>query len=161
MVGYHGACSTSVSRTTIMIRQDIIELFRVPPGKKIRLRDYNPGWAQTKEMKELGKDDVKARAKAILEKNLEDLAEAQERLYADDRYAILVVLQALDAAGKDGTIKHVMSGLNPQGVQVHSFKKPSAEQLDHTFLWRCMLRLPERRRIGIFIRSYYEDVLVV
>jgi len=95
-----------------MIRQDIIELFRVPPRKRIRLRDYDTGWAQTKEMKELGKDVIKARAKAILEKNLEDLAEAQEHLWADDRYAVLVVLQAMDAAGKDGTIKHVMSSLN-------------------------------------------------
>jgi PPK2 family polyphosphate:nucleotide phosphotransferase len=144
-----------------MIRKDIIELFRVPPGKKIRLRDYNPGWAQTKEMKELGKDDIKERAKAILQKNLEDLAEAQEQLWADDRYAVLVVLQALDAAGKDGTIKHVMSGVNPQGCQVFSFKKPSAEELDHNFLWRYMRCLPERGRIGIFNRSYYEDVLVV
>jgi PPK2 family polyphosphate:nucleotide phosphotransferase len=144
-----------------MIRKDIIELFRVPPGKKIRLRDYNPSWAQTKEMKELGKDNIKERARAILEKNLEDLAAAQERLWADDRYAVLVVLQALDAAGKDGTIKHVMSGVNPQGCQVFSFKKPTAEELDHNFLWRYMKSLPERGRIGIFNRSYYEDVLVV
>jgi hypothetical protein len=106
-----------------MIRKDIIELFRVPPGKKIRLRDYNPGWAQTKEMKELGKDGIKEHARIILEKNLGDLAEAQEWLWADDRYAVLVVLQALDAAGKDGTIKHVMSGVNPQGCQVFSFKR--------------------------------------
>jgi PPK2 family polyphosphate:nucleotide phosphotransferase len=144
-----------------MIRKDIIELFRVPPGKKIRLRDYDTGWAQTKEMKELGKDDIKERARIILEKNLEELAEAQERLWADDRYAVLVVLQALDAAGKDGTIKHVMSGVNPQGCQVFSFKKPSAEELHHNFLWRYMKCLPERGRIGIFNRSYYEDVLVV
>jgi PPK2 family polyphosphate:nucleotide phosphotransferase len=144
-----------------MIRKDITELFRIPPGKKIRLRDYDTGWAQTKEMKELGKDDIKERAKAILEKNLEELAEAQERLWADDRYSVLVVLQALDAAGKDGTIKHVMSGINPQGCQVFSFKKPSAEDLDHNFLWRYMRCLPERGRIGIFNRSYYEDVLVV
>jgi PPK2 family polyphosphate:nucleotide phosphotransferase len=144
-----------------MIRKDIIELFRVPPGKKIRLRDYNPGWAQTKEMKELGKGDIKDRARTVLDKNLEDLAEAQERLWADDRYAVLVVLQALDAAGKDGTVKHVMSGVNPQGCQVFSFKKPSAEELDHNFLWRYMRCLPERGRIGIFNRSYYEDVLVV
>jgi PPK2 family polyphosphate:nucleotide phosphotransferase len=144
-----------------MIREDIIELFRVPPGKKIRLRDYDTGWAQTKEMKELGKDDIKERARIILEKNLEDLAEAQERLWADDRYAVLMVLQALDAAGKDGTIKHVMSGVNPQGCQVFSFKKPSAEELHHNFLWRYMRCLPERGRVGIFNRSYYEDVLVV
>ena len=144
-----------------MIRHDIIELFRIPPRKRIRLRDYDTGWAQTKEMKALGKDVIKSRAKAILEKNLEDLAEAQERLWADDRYAVLVVLQAMDAAGKDGTIKHVMSGVNPQGCQVFSFKTPSAEELDHNFLWRYMKCLPERGRIGIFNRSYYEDVLVV
>jgi polyphosphate kinase 2 (PPK2 family) len=90
-----------------------------------------------------------------------DLAEAQSLLYADRRYAVLIVLQAMDAAGKDGTIKHVMSGVNPQGCQVFSFKKPSAEELDHNFLWRYMKCLPERGRIGIFNRSYYEDVLVV
>jgi PPK2 family polyphosphate:nucleotide phosphotransferase len=144
-----------------MIRQDIIEQFRLPPGKRIKLRDHDTGWAQTKELKALGKDVIKARAKAILEKNLEELAEAQERLWADDRYAVLVVLQALDAAGKDGTIKHVMSGVNPQGCQVFSFRRPSAEELDHNFLWRYMKCLPERGRIGIFNRSYYEDVLVV
>jgi PPK2 family polyphosphate:nucleotide phosphotransferase len=144
-----------------MIRQDIIEQFRVPPGKRIKLRDHDTGWAQTEELKALGKDVIKKRAKVFLEKNLEELAEAQERLWADDRYAVLVVLQALDAAGKDGTIKHVMSGVNPQGCQVFSFRKPSTEELDHNFLWRYMKCLPERGRIGIFNRSYYEDVLVV
>jgi PPK2 family polyphosphate:nucleotide phosphotransferase len=112
-------------------------------------------------MKELGKADIKERARTILAENLEALAEAQELLYADDRYAVLIILQAMDAAGKDGTIKHVMSGVNPQGCQVFSFKKPSAEELDHNFLWRHMRCLPERGRIGIFNRSYYEDVLVV
>ena len=144
-----------------MIRKDIIDLFRVPAGKKIRLKDYNPGWAQTEELEELGKDALKERARKILDQNLADLAEAQDLLYADDRYAVLIVLQAMDAAGKDGTIKHVMSGVNPQGCQVFSFKKPSAEELDHNFLWRYMRCLPERGRIGIFNRSYYEDVLVV
>src|SRR6478752_1475271 len=144
-----------------MIRKDIIDRFRVPPGKKVRLKDHNPGWKQTDEFEELGKDEIKERAKLALEHNLADLAEAQGLLYADDRYAVLIVLQAMDAAGKDGTIKHVMSGLNPQGCQVFSFKKPSAEELDHNFLWRYMRCLPERGRIGIFNRSYYEDVLVV
>jgi PPK2 family polyphosphate:nucleotide phosphotransferase len=144
-----------------MIRKDIIDLFCVPAGKKVRLKDYNPGWKQTKEAEELGKDALKERTKEILEKNLAELAEAQNLLYADDRYAVLIVLQAMDAAGKDGTIKHVMSGVNPQGCQVFSFKKPSAEDLDHNFLWRYMKCLPERGRIGIFNRSYYEDVLVV
>jgi PPK2 family polyphosphate:nucleotide phosphotransferase len=144
-----------------MIKKKVIDLFRIPPGKKVRLKDYDTGWAQTKELKELGKEAVKEGVKEILEQNLADLAAAQDLLYADDRYALLIVLQAMDAAGKDGTIKHVMSGVNPQGCQVFSFKKPSAEELDHNFLWRYMRSLPERGRIGIFNRSYYEDVLVV
>lgn len=144
-----------------MIDSKLIDALRVPPGKKLRLKDYDTGWAQTKELKALGKDEVKERARVILETNLAELAEAQEMLYADDRHAVLVILQAMDAAGKDGTIKHVMSGLNPQGCQVTSFKKPSTEELDHDFLWRCSRALPERGRIGIFNRSYYEEVLVV
>ncbi|HVK16438.1 MAG TPA: polyphosphate kinase 2 family protein [Fimbriiglobus sp.] len=144
-----------------MIRKDIIDLFRVPVGKKVRLKDYNPGWKQSEEFEDLGKDALKERARQILDQNLAQLAEAQNLLYADDRYSVLIVLQAMDAAGKDGTIKHVMSGVNPQGCQVFSFKKPSAEELDHNFLWRYSRCLPERGRIGIFNRSYYEDVLVV
>jgi PPK2 family polyphosphate:nucleotide phosphotransferase len=144
-----------------MINEEIIEFFRVPPGKKVRLKDYDTGWAQTEELQELGKDVIKERAQGILENNLEALSEAQELLYADNRYALLVILQAMDAAGKDSTIKHVMSGINPQGCQVFSFKEPSAEELDHDFLWRYMKCLPERGRIGIFNRSYYEEVLVV
>jgi PPK2 family polyphosphate:nucleotide phosphotransferase len=144
-----------------LIRKDIIDLFRVPAGEPVRLKDYKPGWSQTDEMEELGKDALKERARKTLEQNLADLAQTQNLLYADDRYAVLIVLQAMDAAGKDGTIKHVMSGVNPQGCQVFSFKKPSAEDLDHNFLWRYMRCLPERGRIGIFNRSYYEDVLVV
>jgi PPK2 family polyphosphate:nucleotide phosphotransferase len=144
-----------------MIGQDILDLFRVPAGKKVRLKDYHTGWDQTDELQELGKATVKERAEEVLNRNLEELAAAQELLYADDRYSVLIVLQAMDAAGKDGTIKHVMSGVNPQGCQVYSFKKPSAEDVDHNFLWRYMRCLPERGRIGIFNRSYYEDVLVV
>jgi PPK2 family polyphosphate:nucleotide phosphotransferase len=144
-----------------MLKQDILDALRVEPGSTLRLKDRDTGWAQTKELKELGKDDIKARARELLDNNLAELAAAQDLLYADDRYALLVVFQAMDAAGKDGTIKHVMSGVNPQGCQVYSFKKPSAEDLDHNFLWRYMKCLPERGRIGIFNRSYYEDVLVV
>ncbi len=144
-----------------MIDIDLIQRFRVEPGKKIRLKEYHTGWDQTKELKLLGKDVIKGRAAEILERNRKELAETQEMLYADDRYALLIIFQAMDAAGKDGTIKHVMSGINPQGCQVFSFKKPSAEELDHTFLWRHMKCLPERGRIGIFNRSYFEDVLVV
>jgi PPK2 family polyphosphate:nucleotide phosphotransferase len=144
-----------------MIPKAIVDRFRVEAGEKFRLKDHDSGWAQTKELKELGKEVVKERASEILQESREELATAQDLLYADDRYAVLIILQAMDAAGKDGTIKHVMSGVNPQGCEVHSFKKPSDEELDHTFLWRCMKRLPERGRIGIFNRSYYEDVLVV
>src|SRR5262245_6795646 len=143
------------------ISQKIIERLMVQPGKRARLEDRDTGWAQSEELKAVGKKEVKARAEAALARNLEELAQAQDLLYANDTYAVLMILQAMDAAGKDGTIKHVMSGVNPQGCQVFSFKKPSAEELDHTFLWRCMKALPERGRIGIFNRSYYEDVLVV
>jgi PPK2 family polyphosphate:nucleotide phosphotransferase len=127
----------------------------------VRLRRFDPGWAGQGEFKDLTRDDLKARARSFLDSNVADLAEAQENLYAADQHAVLIVFQALDAAGKDGTIKHVMSGVNPQGCQVFSFKQPSAEELDHNFLWRYMKALPERGRIGIFNRSYYEDVLVV
>jgi len=144
-----------------MLDRDLIDRFRVPPGKKLDLGDYDPSWAQTKELKRLGKDAVKTRAQEVLQENLAHLAEAQELLYANDAYSVLVCLQAMDAAGKDGTIKHVMTGVNPQGVQVFAFKTPSAEELDHNFLWRYMKALPERGRIGIFNRSYYEEVLVV
>ncbi len=144
-----------------MIPQKIIDHFRIDPGEKVKLKKRDTGWAATDELRELGKDEVKDRAKTILDENLKNLAAAQDRLYADDRYALLVVLQAMDAAGKDGTIKHVMSGVNPQGCQVYAFKQPSSEELDHSFLWRCQKCVPERGRIGIFNRSYYEDVLVV
>jgi PPK2 family polyphosphate:nucleotide phosphotransferase len=144
-----------------MINPKLIKLFPVAPGEKVRLKRRDTGWAQTSELKELGKDVVKERAETILAENLKQLAEAQELLYANDVYSVLMILQAMDAAGKDGTIKHVMSGVNPQGCQVFSFKKPSDEELDHNFLWRNMKALSERGRIGIFNRSYYEEVLVV
>lgn len=144
-----------------MIRKELLDILRIPPETKVRMKDHDTGWAQTKEMQEFGKAAVKERAQEILSESLTTLAEAQDLLYADDHYSVLIVLQAMDAAGKDGTIKHVMSGVNPQGCQVFSFKKPSAEELDHNFLWRYMRSLPERGRIGIFNRSYYEDVLVV
>ncbi len=144
-----------------MIKKKYIKLLRVEPGKKIRLKDYDTGWALTEELKELGKEDVKERTRVIMEENLADLTQIQQMLYADNTHSLLIIFQAMDAAGKDGTIKHVMSGVNPQGCQVFSFKKPSTEELDHNFLWRYMKSLPERGRIGIFNRSYYEDVLVV
>lgn len=143
-----------------MIDQKLFDRFRVNP-KKFRLKDCDPAWQGDKAMRDLSGDELKERARESIARSLEELNEEQERLWAQDEHAVLVVLQAMDAAGKDGLIKHVMSGLNPQGCRVHSFKRPSEEELDHDFLWRCMQRLPARGEIGIFNRSYYEEVLVV
>ena len=129
--------------------------YRVRNGEKFRLHDHKPG-----DTGGLSAED-KPRAKEILSEGIEGLANLQRMLYAQDRWAVLLVFQAMDAAGKDSTIKHVMSGVNPQGVEVYSFKAPSANELDHDYLWRSHLRVPERGRIGIFNRSYYEEVLVV
>ena len=141
-----------------------IEHFRVPAGKEVDLKDYDPGWvpkwAKTKEDKE-GKKAMKRQALDILEENKQKLANVQELLWASDTYSMLIILQGMDAAGKDGVISHVMSGVNPQGCQVSGFKTPSQEELNHDFLWRYAKVLPERGRIGIFNRSYYEDVLIV
>ncbi len=144
-----------------MIRGKMLKAIRVPPGRKVKLDDYDSGLDVLPELKEFDKDELKAFASEKLQENIQELSAAQELLYASDVYSVLIVLQAMDAAGKDGTIKHVMSGVNPQGCQVFAFKKPSDEELDHNFLWRYMRALPERGRIGIFNRSYYEDVLVV
>jgi len=144
-----------------MLASGVARHVRVEPGTKVRLKDHDPGWAQTKELKTLGKAKVKARVLALLERSREELGAEQSLLYASGRYAVLVILQGMDAAGKDGTINHVMSGVNPQGCQVTAFKKPSAEELEHDFLWRCVKALPARGRIGIFNRSYYEEVIVV
>jgi PPK2 family polyphosphate:nucleotide phosphotransferase len=135
--------------------------FRVRPGGKVKLNDFDPSWDDIQEIEGLHKKDAQDKAQSFLKRNLLELEEAQELLWASDSYSILMVLQAMDAAGKDGIVKHVMSGVNPQGCQVFSFKRPSEEELDHNFLWRCMKALPERGRIGIFNRSYYEEVLVV
>lgn len=138
--------------------EDIIDTVRVKSGKKFRLEDHDPAWAGNKD---IPKKERKAFAVQALSEDVSALAEAQDLLYAADTHAVLLVFQAMDAAGKDSTIKHVMSGVNPQGCQVFSFKHPSAEELDHNFLWRYAKALPERGRIGIFNRSYYEEVLVV
>jgi len=138
----------------------LLEQLRVRPGSRMRMKAFDPGWVPP-HLRELEKDALKSQAGDFLEQNRQELAASQELLWANDRYAVLVVLQAMDAAGKDGTIKHVMSGVNPQGCQVVSFKQPSAEELDHDFLWRAARALPARGCIGIFNRSYYEEVLVV
>ncbi len=130
--------------------------FRVTKGKDFRLKDVDPD-----DTLEFTKDEHKPRAKEALAMVIAELAELQDKLYAQDKWAVLLIFQAMDAAGKDGAIKHVMSGVNPQGCQVYSFKSPSADDLDHDYLWRCMKYLPNRGHIGIFNRSYYEEVLVV
>src|SRR5688572_10691207 len=126
--------------------------YRVTDGRGFRLKDVDPADTGPIRSKEHGTE--------LLARGLSRLTELQEKMYAQDRWALLLIFQAMDAAGKDGTIKHVMSGVNPQGCQVYSFKAPSSDELDHDFLWRTHLRVPERGRIGIFNRSYYEDVLV-
>ena len=127
--------------------------YRIEHGKKFRLKDHDPA--------DTAKLHSQERAEELLAKGVARMAELQDKLYAQDRWGLLLIFQAMDAAGKDGAIKHVMSGLNPQGCQVYSFKTPSTEELDHDYLWRNMKCLPERGRIGIFNRSYYEEVLVV
>jgi PPK2 family polyphosphate:nucleotide phosphotransferase len=129
------------------------DMLTATPGKKIKLKDHPPDYTDPV--------DSKDEAAEKLARDIATLSELQAKLYAQDTYALLVILQGIDAAGKDGTIKHVMSGVNPSGCQVTSFKAPSSEELDHDYLWRCAKRLPPRGMIGIFNRSYYEEVLVV
>jgi len=140
------------------------EDFKVSSGKKTSLKDFDSGWipkwAKKKEDEE-GKKAVKEQALAILEANRQKLVEMQELFWASNTYSMLIILQGMDGAGKDSTIRHVMSGVNPQGCQVTAFKTPSEEELNHDFLWRHVKALPERGSIGIFNRSYYEDVLIV
>jgi PPK2 family polyphosphate:nucleotide phosphotransferase len=127
--------------------------YRIDDGKHFRLKDFDPA--------DTGRWDSQESATEKLQKDIERMADLQNKLYAQDQWSVLLIFQAMDAAGKDGTIKHVMSGVNPEGVQVHSFKAPSEAELQHDFLWRTTIALPERGHIGIFNRSYYEEVLVV
>jgi PPK2 family polyphosphate:nucleotide phosphotransferase len=144
-------------KTKTLIRQarKLAKRYRVTDGRSFRLKDVDPGDTLTYSI------DDKPRAKKALAEGVAALARLQDVLAAQNRWALLLIFQAMDAAGKDGAIKHVMSGVNPQGCQVYSFKAPSSEDLDHDYLWRCMKCLPERGRIGIFNRSYYEETLVV
>src|SRR5262245_48947994 len=138
-------------RTAMKDIRKLMKRLVVPQGKRIRLTKYDPAWTGSMEQ---------ARAKELLANGVQRLAKQQALLYAQDTYSVLLIFQAMDAAGKDGAIKHVLSGVNPQGCQVFSFKAPSAEEQDHTYLWRSMKALPERGRIGIHNRSYYEEVLI-
>ena len=145
----------------VVLNKKILDKFRVAPGRKFKLKSIDPGWRGDKEMRDLSDAELKHSAEKVLEENLQELAGQQAKLYADDRWSVLVVLQAMDAAGKDGMVKHVTSGLNPQGCDVYSFKAPSTEELDHSYLWRIMRVSPARGKITIFNRSHYEEVLVV
>jgi PPK2 family polyphosphate:nucleotide phosphotransferase len=139
----------------LKIARKVVKPFRISKGSKFRLRDVDPGdtlWFKPKD---------KDKAEEFLAEGVQAMAELQDKLYAQDRWSLLLIFQAMDAAGKDGVIKHVMSGVNPQGCQVYSFKAPNSEELDHDYLWRCHRSLPNRGHIGIFNRSYYEEVLVV
>ena len=144
------------TKEIIKISRGLAQPFRVNKGRDFRLKDVDPN-----DTLEYTKEADKTRAKDALGTGVMALAELQDKLYAQDKWAVLLIFQAMDAAGKDGAIKHVMSGVNPQGCQVFSFKSPSSEDLDHDYLWRCMKCLPNRGHIGIFNRSYYEEVLVV
>jgi PPK2 family polyphosphate:nucleotide phosphotransferase len=143
------------SRETLNRIDRLVSPYRVTKGKRFRLKDIDPGDTAGHGSEE------KPRARELLARGVQWLSEEQDKFYADDRHSMLLVFQAMDAAGKDGTIRHVMSGVNPAGCQVFSFKQPSMEELDHDFMWRYQKCLPERGRIGIFNRSYYEEVLVV
>ena len=136
--------------------RELARPFRISKGKNFRLKDVDPD-----DTLDFTKEADKPRSKEALAMGVTALAELQDKLYAQDKWAVLLIFQAMDAAGKDGAIKHVMSGVNPQGCEVYSFKSPSTEDLDHDYLWRCMKDLPNRGHIGIFNRSYYEEVLVV
>jgi len=137
-----------------MSRAGLANLYKVTDGRKFKLSEYDPGDTH-------GLDIDKKEAKERLEQDIKSLSELQEKLYAQDRWSVLLIFQAMDAAGKDSAIEHVMKGINPQGCQVHSFKAPTAIELDHDYMWRTSCALPERGRIGVFNRSYYEEVLVV
>jgi PPK2 family polyphosphate:nucleotide phosphotransferase len=144
------------TKEIIKVARRLAKTFRVSKGKHFRLKDVDPN-----DTLEFNKDAGKSTAKEALTTGITALSELQNKLYAQDKWAVLLIFQAMDAAGKDSAIKHVMSGVNPQGCQVFSFKSPSAEELDHDYLWRCMQRLPNRGQIGIFNRSYYEELLIV
>jgi PPK2 family polyphosphate:nucleotide phosphotransferase len=143
------------------VRARILEQLVVKPGTPAAIATRDPGWTGGPDFDHLAHDELKERSKEALKRGTAELSDAQELLWASDRYALLVVLQAMDAAGKDSAIEHVMSGVNPQGVDVAGFRTPSSEELDHNFLWRISNALPERGRIGIFNRSHYEEVVAL
>lgn len=143
------------------LTDEMVERFRVPHGTKVRLDDWETRWQVPAGLEDLNKDDLKRQADEFISGRVQALAELQDVFWADGRYAMLLVFQGLDASGKDSTIKHVTSGMNPAGIRVVSFKEPSREELRHNYLWRYVKALPEQGEIGVFNRSYYEEVTVV
>jgi len=148
-------------KTRVQLIKEIRNRCRVDKKNNFKISDYDTNWTGTDEIKMIGEKKLKDRTRKILRRNLKELNEAQELLYATEEYSVLLIFQALDAAGKDGTIKHVMTGINPQGCEVHSFKKPTPEESAHNYLWRYTKNTPANGMIGIFNRSYYEEVLVL
>jgi len=157
----HKPASLKGGDAAVVRRQRILKELLVEPDANANLAGRDTAWTGGQEFEELSAKRLTATAKALLARGVRELSEAQELLWASDTYALLVVFQAIDAAGKDSTIKHVMSGVNPQGVEVVSFKQPSSEELQHDYLWRIAKALPERGRIGIFNRSHYEEVVAL
>ncbi len=155
-----GSAATEDARMSKYHRH-LIRRYRVKPGSRVRLADHDPADLGGLELIRAGAGTPKERAVELLQLSQAELARAQELLWASDTHSVLVVLQGMDAAGKDGTIKHVMAGVSPQGCEVHSYQAPTEPELDHTFLWRYWKDVPERGRIGLFNRSYYEEVLIV
>jgi PPK2 family polyphosphate:nucleotide phosphotransferase len=144
-----------------VVTRDAVERCKIEKGERFRLKDHDPGASPFRELRGADGKSLEKRARKFLKEKLAELRKAQTLLWAHDRWSVLVVLQAMDAGGKDGVIHHVLSGVNPLGCRIHNFKQPSPEELDHDFLWRCNKALPERGMITIFNRSYYEEVLVV
>jgi len=160
---YHGTMRTTRDEqaTQIDITDEMVDRFRVAPGTKVRLDHWDTKWDVPAGLDELNKDELKRQADEFIKERIQELADLQDAFWADGRYSLLVIFQGPDAAGKDSTIKHVTSGMNPAGVTVVSFKEPSREELRHNYLWRYVRALPEQGDIGIFNRSYYEEVTVV
>ena len=155
------ATTGSAKRPRIELSDEIVDRFRVAPGTKVKLDRWSTRWAVPPELEDLNKDELKQEADEFVSERVRELAELQDVFWADGRYAMLIVFQGLDASGKDSTIKHVTSGMNPAGIRVVSFKEPSREELRHGYLWRYVRELPEQGEIGVFNRSHYEEVCVV
>ena len=160
---YHGTVRTATENQAIQVEitDEMVDRFRVAPGTKVRLDRWDTKWNVPASLEQLNKDELKRQADEFIKQRVQELAELQDVFWADGRYSLLVIVQGSDASGKDSIIKHVTSGMNPAGVTVISFKEPSREELRHNYLWRYVRALPEQGDVGIFNRSYYEEVTIV